>query len=90
MTSPIWEAMRNIGFVPIDDLRAHVAAMDSTESTCRWCHQPIRSTPSVHTDGSIHWASGGWEHTNTEQGSCGPDHPYRWAEPKERAHDTNQ
>lgn len=78
---PLAAAMRRIAEVPLNELRNHVAQMPSSESTCRTCDERIRSTPAIHADGSIHWASGGWEHTTTEQSSCGKLHPYGFAVP---------
>jgi hypothetical protein len=82
--SPLIAAMRGIAEVPLDDLRAYVASMPSRESRCRTCGDAIRTTPAVHTDGSVHWASGGWEHIETEKSGCVWEfHPYGFATPAE-------
>jgi hypothetical protein len=78
--------MDPIGFWPrkhgIPDLRAHVQAMPSEESICGTCGERIRTTPAVHADGSVHWASGGWEHIETEKSGCEwASHPYGFAAP---------
>jgi hypothetical protein len=82
--SPIHSAMRRVAEVPLDDLRDYVASLPSKESFCRTCGHRIRTTPSVHADGSVHWASGGWEHTTTESSGCEwGTHPYGSAQPPE-------
>lgn len=80
--SPLSAAMRRIAEVPLDDLRAYVESMPAKVSTCRTCGERIRTTPAVHKDGSVHWASGGWEHIDTEKSGCAWEfHPYGFATP---------
>lgn len=88
--NPLAEAMRRIAEVPLPELRRHVQdEIVHRVDICVTCTEAIRSTPSVHKDGSVHWASGGWEHTATEQSSCGKRYPYKAAQPggtKPRVH----
>jgi hypothetical protein len=80
--SPLVAAARSIAEVSLDDLRSHVASMPSRKSACKTCGEPIRTTPAVHADGSVHWASGGWEHIETEKAGCEWElHPYGFAIP---------
>lgn len=69
--------------IPLEDIRDYVAGLEYQQSTCKTCGEPIRTTPSVHKDGSVHWASNGWEHIKTEKSGCGKSYPYSDARPIE-------
>lgn len=53
-----------------ESAKAEITGTPPRTGECRTCHEFIRSTPCLHSDGAVHWSITGWEHVLTERTCC--------------------
>lgn len=75
--------MNALAAFSLDELEAYGREHPPQHSVCRWCGEPIVSTPWFSPSRTFYLDGGGWMHERTETSPCGAGYPYRFAEPIE-------